>query len=110
MPLRDTNRNVVQGDATIDIDNLNAFAPDVDVEFSNIKDLITGDDVTWNALDTFGWYNLSVANGAFKLGSNISGSFYGANHEEVGGVFHTGSGPDTSENDGITGAFGGERQ
>lgn len=106
--LKDVNRNVVQGDAIIDIDDLNR--PSVDVFFSNIKDLVTGDDVTWNNFETFGWNDLVIRNGYFNSGDFIEGSFYGENHQEVGGVFHTDNGDETTENDGITGAFGGVRQ
>ena len=105
---KDRNRNVVQGDALIDIDNISS--PSVDVVFSNVKDLVTGDDVTLNNYETFGWSDLEVIGGAFNAGNNLQGRFYGMNHEEVGGVFHTGNAEAMTEDDGITGAFGGTRQ
>ena len=48
-----TNDNIVHGDATIDIDNLSS--PDIDVEFKNIRNLSSGedvDDIMWDNLGT----------------------------------------------------------
>ena len=87
--------DVIQGDATIDIDDL--ASPDVDVAFTNVKNLDAGSDV-----DDISWSNLTVTNGAFEaVDGSIEGSFYGANHEEVGGVF---------DQSNIIGAFGAARQ
>ena len=41
--MRDSNQNVVRGDVSVDIDNL--ASPDVDVNFFNIRDMVTGDRV-----------------------------------------------------------------
>lgn len=46
------------------------------------------------------WENISTASGRFS-GEGLRGSFYGPNHEEVGGVF---------ENDSMLGAFGATRE
>ena len=86
----------VQGDAEITISD---FAdPKVGVEFDNIIDLVTETPhlpITWN--------DVPLVNGGFTTGSTgdfVTGSFYGPNHEEVGGVF---------EHDEIVGAFGAKR-
>ena len=102
--MRDSNQNVVRGDVSVDIDDL--ASPDVDVNIFNIRDTVTNDRVMPNGETNFGWDNLDLANGRFDARADIKGSFYGGNHEEVGGVFHTGR----STVDGITGAFGATRQ
>ena len=90
-----SNGHVAQGDASIDIDDLSS--PDVDVAFTNIKNLDTGGDIA-----DMSWSNLTVTNGTFEAtNGSIEGNFYGASHEEVGGVF---------DNANILGAFGGARQ
>ena len=68
----------------------------LDVEFSDIRGARTYTDMRWN--------NLEVMNGRFGVGdgsNSLSGSFYGSNHEEVGGVF---------ERNQLIGAFGASRQ
>lgn len=68
----------------------------LDVEFSDIRGARTYADMRWN--------NLEVMNGRFGVGdgsNSLSGSFYGSNHEEVGGVF---------ERNQLIGAFGASRQ
>ena len=85
--------NRVSGDAAISIHDLTL--PQVDVDFTNIRDEDTGaahPDMSWSGLD--------VASGTFN-GRRLRGQFYGPNHEEVGGVFYR---------SGILGAFGGVRQ
>ena len=106
--MRDSNQNVVRGDASVDIDNL--ALPDVDVNIANIRDTVTGERVMWNGETGFGWDDLGLVNGRFDSGANLQGSFYGENHEEVGGVFHTGNSEGATNPDGITGAFGAKRQ
>ena len=106
--MRDSNQNVVRGDVSVDIDNL--ASPDVDVNFFNIRDMVTGDRVMWNGESNFGWDNLDLVEGKFDTHAEIKGSFYGGNHEEVGGVFHTGNSEGATNPDGITGAFGATRQ
>ena len=73
----------VQGDAAVTIAD---FAdPKVGVAFTSIYDLVTGiahSDIAWN--------DIPLTNGGFTMGSaddTVTGSFYGPNHEEVGGVF-----------------------
>lgn len=97
-------QNVVRGDVSVDIDNLDS--PDVDVNIFNIIDTVTNDRVMPNGETNFGWDDLDLANGRFDSRDDIKGSFYGGNHEEVGGVFHIGR----RTVDGITGAFGATRQ
>ena len=83
---------LILGDAKIDIDDLSN--PDVDVEFTGIRDVTRGTsrpDMVWN--------DLVLTDGAFNDGADptISGAFYGPLHQEVGGVF---------DRNRITGAFG----
>ena len=117
-----TFSNLVTGDAVVSIDDFSQ--PAVDVAFTGITDAKTGtrhSDIRWDGL--------ALDNGAFAdniddvtgdtlasplyqaLGGGppppgaltpgqISGQFYGPNHEEVGGVFERG---------GIVGAFGATR-
>ena len=85
--------NIVEGDAQVSIDDF--YRPAIDVMLSNIRDRQTGGqhgNITWN--------NLQLSRGAFST-SNLSGRFYGPNHEEVGGVFLRNQ---------IDGAFGAGRQ
>ena len=83
----------IQGDASITVD----FAEiDADVSFTNVFDL---DAKT--AIDSMHWSNLAIgADGRFGS-SDIKATFYGQNHEEVGGVF---------ERNNIVGAFGATRE
>ena len=85
--------NLVEGDATVTIGN---FAqPAVDIRLTSITDANTGGrhgDISWSGL--------GLRNGAFSA-ANISGRFYGPNHEEVGGIFLRNQ---------ISGAFGAKRQ
>ena len=87
-----THGNVIQGDASIVFDLTNT---QVDVSFTNLKDIDTN-----TSLSNMTWDDLGVTSGAFSDGSNgdsIDGQFYGATHQEVGGIF---------EKDHVLGAFG----
>ena len=90
--------DTVQGDATVTVD----FATvDVSVEFTNIFNLARG-----TSLPSMAWSGLALgADGRFSARSgrtaSLVGTFYGPNHEEVGGVF---------ERNDIAGAFGARRQ
>ena len=86
--------NVVQGDAAISAELSPAGGMSVDVTFSNIKDLNTG-----NSMANIAWSDLSVVDGSFES-NTIAGSFYGPQHEEVAGVFDSNS---------VLGAFGARR-
>ena len=87
----------IRGDADITIAE---FAnPSVEVAFTNIRELGTGD-----MRDDMTWSGIPLAGGRFGTGSagnEIEGAFYGPDHQEVGGVF---------ERDRVFGAFGAERQ
>ena len=88
--------NPVQGHAVIELD---LASQDIDVAFTNIADVVTG-----NAHGAMAWADLALTDGAFETGStgdSISGRFYGADHEEVGGIF---------ERNLIVGAFGAARE
>ena len=88
--------NPVQGHADIDLDLANQ---DMDVAFTSIVDLVTGD-----SHGAMVWTDLALTNGGFETGStgnSITGRFYGPDHEEVGGVF---------ERNQIVGAFGAARE
>ena len=87
-----TEGDLIEGDATIDIDSFTR--PDVDVAFTSLRDQDTGrsrSSITWN--------NLPLVRGAFR-GSGIRGQFYGSRHQEVGGIFVRNN---------ISGAFGASR-
>lgn len=88
-----TRGSAVWGDADIVIDDFQN--PAVDVTFYNIADLATG-----SLRDDMAWSGIPVAGGAFEAedaDSRIEGQFFGAGHEEVGGLFERGD---------ITGSFG----
>ena len=91
----DTNLlNLLQGDAhaTVDFGQSN-----IDILFDNIFNLDTG-----SSRSDIRWDDISLTNGRFSSSTNreIDGSFYGANHQEVGGVFEYGN---------SVGAFGAKR-
>ena len=93
-----TNPDVLQGDAEIVYD----FGDQsVDVTLDSFKNLATG-----SRLDRrLEWADITVEDGAFSDGTHfdgthIDGAFYGGYHEEVGGVFKSGS---------IAGSFGAAR-
>ncbi len=68
-----------------------------DVQMSNVVDMDAR-----ARLPSFGWTDLPIeANGTFGDGRTLSASFYGPNHEEVGGIFTTRD---------LIGAFGADRQ
>ena len=90
--------NFIHGDATITVSNPPGI-PEllVDVEFSNITDERTEED-----LDAVSWRGMELKNGAFGVvpvgddvsdasrhpaRGGISGRFYGPEQEEVGGLF-----------------------
>lgn len=86
--------HVIQGDARITIEDFSD--PKVDVEFSKIRNLDTRAIVI-----NMGWNDLTLTDGNFShqhsLTGSIQGTFYGATHDEVGGIF---------DRDDIIGAFG----
>ena len=89
--------NVLHGDANIVVRGLDT-TPTVDVNFSRVRNLNTGASHT-----LFGWSNIPLSNGNFRRDTGISkieGTFYGSEHQEVGGHFEQGR---------IIGAFGGKR-
>ena len=78
---------VVEGTATLDIDNL--AHPDVDVAFTRIRDTDTDTpraDIRWT--------DIPLQDGVFTSrapGPTFQGRFYGAGHAEAGGVFERNS-------------------
>ena len=83
----------VQGDAAVTVD----FARNnAGVAFTNIKDLGTR-----SSLPSMEWSGLAIGTDGRFGASDIKATFYGPNHEEVGGVF---------ERNEIVGAFGAKRQ
>ena len=86
--------HIVHGTVLIDIDD--PASPEVDVFFTDIKNLNTEADV-----DDMAWGRLTLIDGAFDAGDEIKGVFYGTDHAEVGGVF---------DRDNILGAFGAVRE
>ena len=86
-------QNAVQGDAAVTVD----FARNnAGVAFTNIKDLSTR-----SGLPSMEWSGLAIGTDGRFGASDIRATFYGPNHEEVGGVF---------ERNNIVGAFGAKRQ
>lgn len=86
--------NLVRGEAEIGISDF--LNPSVSVTFSNIIDVTTNE-----TKENIRWNSIPLADGAFEMeaadGSRIEGEFFGAAHEEVGGLF---------ERYGLFGAFG----
>ena len=86
-------QHAVQGDAAVTVD----FARNnAGVAFTNIKDLGTR-----SGLPSMEWSGLAIGTDGRFGASDIRATFYGPNHEEVGGVF---------ERNNIVGAFGAKRQ
>ena len=85
---------LVQGSANIRINDFNENRLTI-LSLFNIKRLDTGADV-----DNLDWTAVPIASdGTFASNAgDVRGTFYGANHEEIGGVFNR---------DNIIGAFGG---
>ncbi len=85
---------MIHGDANIDVEI--SATPTVDVRFSNVRNL----DNTNTQYNTMNWSGLRLRDGRF-VGTRIEGSFYGTDHQEVGGHFERGN---------VIGAFGAKRQ
>ena len=83
----------VQGSANIRINDFNENRLTI-LSLFNIKRLDNGDDV-----DNLDWTAVPInMDGTFGKDGEVKGTFYGANHEEIGGTFNK---------DNIIGAFGG---
>ena len=103
--------NLLTGDATVTVGMDGTARDRVSVRFSNITDSGTG--AKHSGLS---WINLPLRNGAFHYENasvedttgTIRGSFYGANHEEVGGVFEGILESEAYRR--MTGAFGATRE
>ena len=97
-----TRGQFLRGDAMLVIDD---FAnPDIDVSFSNLRDLETGARLDGRTIGS--WENIPINGGSFgnkPTGSNdyIQGRFVGENHVGVVGLF---------ERSEVVGSFGGNRQ
>ena len=75
-------RNAIIGASTVRVD---LASMDADVQMTNVFDIDAR-----TRLSSFGWTDLPIqANGTFGNGRDVIGSFYGPNHEEVGGIFTT---------------------
>lgn len=97
-----TRGQFLRGDATLIIDDL--ANPDVDVAFSDFRDLETGARLADRTIAP--WQNIPLAGGSFgskPAGSDdyIQGRFVGERHAGVVGIF---------ERDDVVGSFGGVRQ
>lgn len=92
--------HVIHGDATIEYATSTASVLN-NITFSNVKNLDSRGDVTFDGVNRLQFQNIPLNNGVFESASgDIKGSFYGDNHEEVGGIF---------DNNSIIGAFGATR-
>ena len=86
--------HLIVGASTVTLD---LAQMDVDVRMSNVWDTDAR-----TRLPSFGLTDVPVrTNGTFGNGRTLEGSFYGPNHEEVGGIFTT---------DDLFGSFGARRQ
>lgn len=97
-----TRGQFLQGDATLVIDDL--ANPDVDVVFSDLRDLDTGARLAGRTIAP--WQDTPLAGGSFGnkpagSGDYIQGRFVGENHAGVVGIF---------ERSNVVGSFGGNRQ
>ncbi len=97
-----TRGQFLRGDATLVIDDLSD--PDIDVVFSDFRDLDTGARLADRTIAS--WQNISLDRGSFgakPAGSDdyILGHFIGENHGSVVGIF---------ERSKVVGSFGGNRQ
>lgn len=103
--------NLITGDATVTVGMGGSSQDTVSVRFTNIVDSETG-----TKHSGLSWTDLPLRNGAFHYENasvedttgTIRGSFYGAGHQEVGGVFE--GILDSEPNRRMTGAFGAVRQ
>ena len=87
-------RNAIIGASTVTVD---LARMDADVRMTNVVDIDAR-----ARLSSFGWTDLPIqVDGTFGNGRTVLGSFYGPNHEEVGGIFTTSA---------LIGAFGATRQ
>ena len=89
---------VIHGSAEITIDDITRRkGQKISIEFSSIRNLDTG-----TMIPNMMWNELSLHDeGYFSDRDSILGTFYGTNHEEIGGIF---------DRNGIIGAFGATRQ
>ena len=86
--------HVIIGASTVSLD---LAQMDVDIRMSNVWDI-----EAQTRLSPFGLMDVPVnADGTFGNGRTLEASFYGPNHEEVGGIFTT---------DELIGSFGAKRQ
>ena len=89
--------HVVHDDAVIQYQTGTANVLD-QVTFDTVKNLNNGDDITFGTINRLQFLDVPLTDGSFESANgDIKGSFYGNNHEEVGGIFN-------SHN--IIGAFG----
>ena len=87
-------RNAIIGASTVRVD---LARMDADVQMTNVTDIDAH-----TRLPSFGWTGLPIqVDGTFGNGQTVMGSFYGPNHEEVGGIFTTRT---------LIGAFGATRR
>ena len=94
---------VIHGDSAIHYSTNTANRLD-QVTFNNVKNLDDGSDVTFGSVNRLQFNGIPLTNGSFESTTgDIKGSFYGTNHEEVGGIFN-------SSTYNLIGAFGGTRQ
>lgn len=92
--------NTLSGNTTLTVRNANNRST-VDVSFSNIRSLNQGFTPPRSIQ---GWTGIPLSSDTFSTGSasnQVEGTFYGANHKDVGGHFRRGN---------VIGAFGAKRQ
>ena len=92
--------NTLSGNTTLTVRNADNRST-VDVSFSNIRSLNQGFTPPRSIQ---GWTGIPLTSDTFSTGSasnQVEGTFYGANHKDVGGHFRRGN---------VIGAFGAKRQ
>ena len=88
----ETEANLIEGDATVTIDDFDRPMPDI--AFTNVRDANAG-----TSRSSMRWSDVALSGGSFSS-TGLSGRFFGPNHEEVGGIFIR---------DQVSGSFGAKR-
>ena len=97
--------DIIHGDVEVQYITASPNFLDI-INFNGVKNLKDGSNVTFGptSTNTLQFSNIPLTNGRFASASgDIIGNFYGADNEEVGGIFN-------SSSNNLIGAFGATRQ